>query len=232
MIRVFPKQTKATPNDDMAFIGEVPLFKPDGEEVHISCTFIWDKPECDRLADNWERAGYKAIIGGPAYDDPAGDFVPGRFLKTGYVITSRGCNNHCWFCSAWRREGKLRELPITEGWNVLDNNLLQCSKSHIRNVFAMLKKQNHPIEITGGLEAKLLNYWHINLLVDLKPRQIFFAYDTLDDYEPLIEAGKELKRAEFRLKNRILRCYVLIGFKGDTFEAAEKRLSNTFMAGF
>ena len=39
-----------------------------------------------------------------------GDFVPGRYLAPGYVITSRGCPNRCWFCSVWRREGALREF--------------------------------------------------------------------------------------------------------------------------
>ena len=37
------------------------------------------------------------------------------------------------------REGNLRELPITSGHIVLDDNLLACSEKHIRSVFDMLK---------------------------------------------------------------------------------------------
>ena len=141
--RVFPRITKATPDDELCFFGPPPLLTlPEIDEVHVSCVFTYDRPKAEELAYQWEVAGAPVKIGGPAYDDPAeGDFVPGRYLKKGYVITSRGCNNHCWFCSAWRREGKLRELPITPGWNVLDNNLLQCSEQHIRNVFNMLSQQ-------------------------------------------------------------------------------------------
>ena len=60
--------------------------------------------------------GVPVHMGGPAFNMPGGDFVPGMYLKKGYVITSRGCPNRCWFCSVPRREGgRLRELPITEG---------------------------------------------------------------------------------------------------------------------
>lgn len=232
IIRVFPRRTKATPDDGMVFIGEVPLWRPTVKEVHISCTFTWDKPECERLADNWEQAGYDVLIGGPAYDALGEDFIPGRYLKKGYVVTSRGCNNRCWFCSAWRREGKLRELPITEGWILQDNNLLQCSESHIRQVFAMLKKQNHPVEFSGGLESQKLKDWHVDWLAELKPRQVFFAYDCGDDYAPLVVAGRKLQYVGFDMKGRVLRCYVLIGYRGDSFREAEWRLIRTMKAGF
>jgi hypothetical protein len=31
-------------------------------------------------------------VGGPAFSAPGGDFIPGRYMKRGYVITSRGCH--------------------------------------------------------------------------------------------------------------------------------------------
>jgi hypothetical protein len=78
------------------------------------------------------------------------------YLKHGYVITSRGCNNACWFCKVPTREGGLRELPITAGHNILDDNFLGCSEKHIRAVFEMLKTQpKKPIHktITGQHHA-------------------------------------------------------------------------------
>jgi hypothetical protein len=219
----------------LAYIASYPgLFTGDISEVHISVAFTWDKSDAERYAKAWTNAGYLVKIGGPAYGDNGTEFIPGRYLKPGYVITSRGCNNHCWFCSVWKREGALRELPITEGWNLLDNNILQCSESHIRAVFAMLKSQPHKAEFTGGLEAKLLQDWHIDLLLDLKPKQLFFAYDTKDDLEPLIEAGRKLKAAGFPMHphSHALRCYVLIGHPHDTLEWAEERLQQTMTIGF
>lgn len=175
------------------------------------------------MAEAWGRL-LPTKIGGPAYDDPGGDFVPGMYLKRGNVITSRGCPRRCWFCLAARREGKIRELPITEGWNVHDNNLLACSEEHVKNVFAMLKTQPEPAAFTGGLDTKLMRPWIADLLVWLKPRSAFFAYDTPDDRDPLDETARMLRAAGFPFNGHALACFVLIGYPGDTFERAEERL--------
>jgi hypothetical protein len=228
--RVFPRRTKATPQDDYAFIGLPGLFVPeDITEVHISIAFTWDLPEVERLASAWERIA-PVKVGGPAFNQPGGEFVPGRYLRDGYVITSRGCPNHCWFCAVWRRENGLKELVIHDGWNVLDDNILACSESHIRAVFAMLKRQPRKAEFTGGLEAKLLKPWHVNLIRDIKPHQLFFAYDTPDDWEPLVNAARIMKEGGC-LNRTLCRVYVLIGYPSDTIDDAERRLQQVVDLG-
>ena len=229
--RVFPRRTRATPTDNLAFYDEPGLFPIDADEVHVSVTFTYDLPRAEFLAKAWERIA-PVRIGGPATGMPGGEFMPGLYLKPGYVITSRGCPNRCWFCSAWRREGDTRELPVADGWNVLDDNLLACSEQHIRSVFAMLKRQPRRAEFTGGLEAARLQPWHVELLRELRPKQMFFAYDAEDDYELLVEAGRALIGAGFTVQSHVLRCYVLIGYPDDTFEAAERRLQQADAAGF
>jgi hypothetical protein len=229
--RVFPRRTNATPVDELAFIGEPGLFVPDVDEVHVSVTFTYDLPCAEKLARAWERIA-PVKIGGPATGMPGSAFEPGRYLREGYVITSRGCPNFCWFCSVPKREGNIRELPIRDGWNVLDDNLLACSKEHIRSVFAMLARQSHRAEFTGGLEAARLKSWHVDALRDLRPKQLFFAYDTPEDRDPLYEAGRLLLDAGFTRASHALRAFVLIGYPGDTPEAAEKRLVETLEMGF
>jgi hypothetical protein len=88
------------------------------------------------------------------------------------------------------------------------------------------------IEFTSGLEAAALKDWHIDLLVNLQPKQMFFAYDTPSDLEALQYAGRKLNNAGFTLASRILRTYCLIGYKNDTFEQAENRLWQCIDAGF
>jgi hypothetical protein len=231
MIRVFPRQTKATPTDGDCCFGPPPFWM-DGEDVHISVAFTWDKPRAEWLADQWHGCG-KVLLGGPAYNEPGGAFVPGRYLRPGYVITSRGCPNHCWFCSVWRRESEgVKELPITDGWNVLDDNLLACSPEHIVNVFSMLMKQQRRIEFTGGLEAVRLADWHVNLLAALPRRPaVFFAYDTPDDYEPLRIAARKMLLAGFTKASHNLRCYVLCGYPQDSMARAERRLRQVLTVG-
>jgi hypothetical protein len=232
VIRVFPRKTNATPDDVDVRINAVPSLFDEVDEVHISVTFTYDIPRAEYLAKTWESVSV-VRIGGPAFNEPGVDFVPGMYLKRGYVITSRGCPNRCWFCSVPRREGyAIRELPVTDGWIVMDDNLLACSPAQINAVFEMLKRQPHRPQFTGGLEAKLLTAGMAVKLRELNPKTMFFAYDTPDDYEPLVQAGKYLRDAGFKKSNQQARCYVLVGYKNDTFEKAEKRLKQTWDAGF
>lgn len=232
IIRVFPRRTEATPNDDLVYINEPPpMFLPEADEIHISVAFTYDIPRAEWLYKQWETVG-KVKMGGPAFGQPGGEFEPGLYLKKGFTITSRGCPNKCWFCSVWRREGQLRTLPIKDGWIVQDDNLLACPENHIKAVFKMLELQLHRPIFKGGIEAKLLKSWHVELLSKAKTDHLYCAYDTPDDHEPLIEAGKMLTEAGISVANRKACCYVLIGYPRDTMEKAEKRLTDTIKAGF
>ena len=235
IIRVFPRRTSATPDDEGVRIGPPGLFD-EADEVHISASFSWDLPVVERLKYQWEMIA-PVKVGGPAVGSPGDEFTPGQYLKKGYVITSRGCPNKCWFCDVWRREGTTRELTIQDGWNVLDSNLLACSPPHIESVFKMLKKQHHPVEFSGGLEASRIQKWHIDSILDLKPKQVFFAYDEPSDLEPLQDAGAMFRAVGWEpydngRPNTHLRAYVLCGYPRDTVEAAEKRVREAWAAGF
>ena len=232
ILRVFPRRTTATPTDNRAFVGNPPMFWPDADEVHVSVTFTWDRAEGERLAEAWAATGLPVKIGGPAYDEAGGEFVSGRYLKSGYTITSRGCPNHCWFCAVPKREGGLRELPIVDGWNVVDDNLLACSETHINAVFAMLTRQEHAPVFSGGLEAKRLRPWHVELLADRRPQRMYFAYDTPDDLDPLRRAGAMLAEAGFNGSRHNVCAYVLCGYPGDAMDKAEKRMRESWAAGF
>lgn len=232
IIRVFPRRTRATPTDENVRIGCMPGFFDEADEVHISVAFTWDKAWAEDAAKQWGCVA-PVKVGGPAFNTPGGEFVPGLYLKMGYVITSRGCHNRCWFCNVPKREGGIvRELAICEGWNVTDDNLLACSEGHIREVFEMLRHQKVRPCFTGGLEAKLLTYERAKELYGLKPQRMYFAYDTPDDLMPLVEAGTMLYDAGFRHSDRVLGCYVLVGYKGDTKEKAFDRMKEAYDAGF
>jgi len=219
--RVFPRKTRLSPTDPLAYF-DVPGCFDEADEVHVSTLFTWDMGRADYLAEQWRHVA-PIKFGGPAYNQPGAEFIPGMYVREGAVITSRGCPNRCWFCSVWQREPGLKELPITQGYNVLDDNLLACSEAHIRSVFSMLKQQRgRRIEFTGGLEAARLKEWHVHLLADLKPAQMFFAFDTPDDEAPLRTASNMLREAGFTRHQ--MRCYCLIGYPRDTLEAAESRL--------
>lgn len=231
LIRVFPRITKATPLDELARFSSPGLFD-EADEIHIDCTFTADKPKAEMLAEEWRHVA-PVTVGGVAYGDPGLDFVPGRYVKHGYTFTSRGCPRRCWFCSVWKRDPTPRLLPIQDGWNILDDNLLACPESHVRAVFKMLARQERQIEFTGGLEARALEDYQVGLLADMRPRpNCFFAYDPGDPFETLKSAADRLIEAGFTSCSHRLRCYVLIGYPKDTFAEAEKRLTQMLSIGF
>jgi hypothetical protein len=232
IIRVFPRKTNATPTDELVRINVTPGFFDEADEVHVSVAFTWDIAQAEYLAKQWRHVA-PVKVGGPAFNEKGGDFVPGMYMKKGYVITSRGCTNNCWFCSVPKREGgQLRELPVTDGWIVTDDNLLACSPQHVEKVFAMLRRQPHRPQFVGGLEAKILTLEMAHRLKGLNPKSLFFAYDTKDDLEPLMQAGAYLGVAGFKREHHVVRCYVLCGYKGDTFDKAEARMREAWDAGF
>ena len=228
LARVFPRRTNATPDDEYAFVGFPPDKLPDDiTEINISIAFSYDLNEAERLYEAWSKIA-PCSIGGPGTGQKGEEFVSGKFLKNGFVITSRGCdaNNSCWFCQVPLREGPVRELPIRECWNITDDNLMLCSETHIRKVFRMLegqKSQGRRTFFTGGLEAARIREWHVELLKNLRPKEIFFGCDSEEKYHHLREALKLFREAEYASRNT-LRAYVLIGYPWDTLEDAERRL--------
>ena len=83
IIRVFPRRTRATPDDDLVRVKCGPGlfdFEADVAEIHVSVSFTYDKSYAEYLAEQW-RGVAPVSIGGPAYLSPGEDFVPGRYLK-------------------------------------------------------------------------------------------------------------------------------------------------------
>jgi len=215
-----------TPVDEYAFIGDPPMLRPNADLVHVSCTFTWDIGEAHRLSLAWAEY-YPVELGGPAFGTPNFDFISGQYVRNGITFTSRGCNNQCPWCLVPSREGKLREIKIEEGHIIQDNNLLQCSKDHIRKVFDMLRSQR-AIEFSGGLDARLLTDEIANNLRSLRIKQLFFACDTKQSIKGLEQAKAKL---DGFTRNQ-LRCYTLLAFNNETISEAQERLMDIWNLGF
>lgn len=226
IIRVFPRQTSHTPTDELAFIGEPPMFRPEADEVHVSCCFTWDIKQAEHLAEAWGQYYPIVKLSGPAFDAQPDGFTPGRYIKSGVTFTTRGCNNQCPFCLVSKREGKLRQYADFAADNIIqDNNILQSDKSHWNKVIQMLKTQRE-IEFSGGLDARLITDQNAEDIRSLKIKQVFLACDSKAGLKPLQAAVKRLQ-----LPIRKARCYVLIAFNGETTSEARERLEAVYHAG-
>ncbi len=62
IIRVFPRKTNMTPDDDLAFTTGPPLYELEHHPVHVSVTFTWDRARGDALAKQWQRQGFDVTI--------------------------------------------------------------------------------------------------------------------------------------------------------------------------
>lgn len=228
IVRVFPRRTKMTPDDPLAFVGDPPLWRPKADEVHVSVAFTWDVTEGERLAEAWGLYYPIVKLGGPALSSACNAFVPGRFIKQGVTFTTRGCNRHCPWCLVPEREGRLREIKgFTPGHIIQDNNLLQADRPHLRNVFAMLKAQRRAAELSGGLDARLVDDWVAEMLRGLRIKQLFLAADSPTMLRPLQHA---ISRLAWLPKWR-RRVFALIGFDGETISQATDRLECIWQMG-
>ena len=231
ILRVFPRRTSMTPTDEFAFVGDPPLWRPEADEVDVSVTFTWDRAEGQRLQRAWSLYYPIVRLGGPAFDDAGGEFVAGRYLRDGVTITTRGCPRACDYCMVPRREGKLRLLQeIGPGNVVQDNNLLAAPREHWDRVTTMLETQRG-IEFSGGLDVQLIRPWHSDWIIAQRRhiRHVFFAYDRLNQLPALRQVVTRLSAGGMR--RRQLRCYVLVGYQGDTIDAAAERLEEAWAAG-
>jgi len=234
-IYVLAARTSLSPDPDAThYYGPPGLFPPRARRVFVSCTFTWDKPRAQWLAEQWRAALPEAevLVGGPAYGDPGGEFVPGKFLKEGVTITTRGCPGCSSPCLVPKREGGIRCLAIKPGWIVQDNNLLAAPRAHVEAVLDMLEAQPRAAKFSGGLEAVrfLANPWFVERLAAWRCRpELWFAYDNPLEGPVATEAVRVALRLGFT--QRHVRCYVLVGRHSDTVRAAEARLREVFEAG-
>ena len=228
LIRVFPYRTSFTPDDSLAFVGQPPLFRPLDRNipVHVSVTFTWHRAEAERVAASWRDHYDNVRIGGPAYEDYGDEFTPGRYLKLGCTITSRGCTKHCGWCP--ERNRPLRELSIHPGWIVQDSNLLACSEKHIHAVFSMLRAQKRAIRFPGGLDKHFLKPWHRPLFDSISIDELWFACDVTSDLPWLEKAAEILEGIPLRKR----RCYTMIGYDEEPLSQAERRIERVFELGF
>ena len=230
IIRVFPIRTTYTPNDELAFVGFPPFFRPGSRTtpVHVSVLFKWLRPLAEKIAATWRDHYDSVSLGGPAYGDYGDDFTPGLYIKHGCTITSRGCVKHCGWCP--EKDRPLRELPIRPGWIVQDSNLLACSERHVRAVFDMLREQKRAIRFPGGLDKHFLRPWHRELFDSILIDELWFACDLTSDLPALEKAARILDGISIEK----LRCYTMVGYDDvpETVEQAEKRMERVLEIGF
>lgn len=189
-----------------------------GDTLYLSVTFSWQRSEAELIASQHKG---KVVIGGigSGNNEACPDYDVLSMHNPLATFTTRGCIRKCPFCIVPKAEGDFRELS---GWKpapmVCDNNILAASQKHFERVIDSLTAFPY-VDFNQGLDARLLNDWHIEQLQRLRGVKIRFAFDHTNQEREVTDAIGKMKRAGFR----DFGVYVLIGFK-DAPEDAHYRL--------
>ena len=136
---------------------------------------------------------------------------------TAYGFLTRGCPRGCSFCVVAGKEGRksYKVADISEWWDgqenikLIDPNLLACSE-HL-DLLKQLADTGAYIDITQGLDARLLTAKNIELINELKIKILHFAWDNPRDnsIKSALENFKKLSKVKDRRK---LIVYVLCNY--------------------
>ncbi len=134
-----------------------------------------------------------------------------------FGFLTRGCPRNCAFCIVSQKEGKqsIQVSDLGQFWSgekeikLLDPNLLACKD--YKKLLQQLIDSKAWIDITQGLDARLLNEDNTYLIRQLKIKMLHFAWDNVSDEKAIIPKLLKFKK-DTQFDFRKMRVYVLVNF--------------------
>ena len=128
---------------------------------------------------------------------PDYSIYPRHTADTAFGYLTRGCPNNCPFCIVSQKEGftTYKVAELSEFWRgqrnikLMDANLLAC-KNHVDLLEQLIYSKSY-VDFTQGLDCRRLTDKNIDLLSQIKIKEIHFAWD-MQKHERAVIAG--LKR--------------------------------------
>ncbi len=190
------------------------------EKLYGACVFT----ENNAVANRLERIGVHVAGSGTGKQETLPDeiehIMPDYSLygitDTAYGFLSRGCPRGCPFCIVAGKEGmKSRKVAdLSEWWDgqkeikLLDPNLLACNES--MELLGQLADSGAWIDITQGLDARLLNRDNIAVINRMRVKMLHFAWDNPRDDS--IKSALQMFAMHNNLNSRKLGVYVLTNY--------------------
>ena len=183
---------------------------------------------------DWHPLADKIIKGGTGYglDNtlpeeiehiyPDYSIYPELTKDTAYGFLTRGCPRGCKFCIVAGKEGRrsVKCADLSEFWRgqkkivLLDPNILACREHP--DLLQQLIDSNAWVDINQGLDIRMTNERNIELINQIKVKEIHFAWDNAkDNLKPYFERYGEL--AKHKPHGRLGTVYCLTNF-GSTME--------------
>ncbi len=178
---------------------------------------------------DWYPQADKIIKGGTGYglDNKLPDEIehiypdyslyPERTKGTAYGFLTRGCPRACKFCIVAGKEGRrsVKVADLSEFWRgqkkivLLDPNILACREHP--DLLQQLIDSKAYVDINQGLDIRKTNERNIELINQIKVKEIHFAWDNADDdLKPYFERYSAL--AKHKPHGRLGTVYCLTNF--------------------
>ena len=172
------------------------------------------------------------IRGGTGYNYPEGkpdlpfgiehiypdySLYPELTKDTAYGFLTRGCPRGCDFCIVTSKEGMCsrKVADLAEFWNnqknivLLDPNFFACSEWE--ELSWQLIDSKAFVDFSQGCDIRIMTKEKTELLMQMKIKQVHFAWDRYEDKEAIVSKFKEFKQAT-EWDYRKLGVYVLTNF--------------------
>ena len=191
------------------------------DRIYASKVFTFTKDiEFTPQTDDFRRGGtgYFYPDGGESLPPEVEHVMPDYSLygitDTAYGYMSRGCPRGCHFCVVSKKEGRssIKVADLREFWNgqkkivLLDPNLTACPDW--KDILGQLAESRAYVDITQGVDIRMLNERKVEAINELKLKMIHFAWDGNDDLAPQFEKYAQM----WRLRARERRVYCLTNF--------------------
>ena len=197
---------------------------------------------------DWYPQADKIIKGGTGYglDNklpheiehiyPDYSIYPELTKDTAYGFLTRGCPRGCAFCIVAGKEGRrsIKVADLSEFWSgqkkivLLDPNILACREHP--DLLQQLIDSKAWVDINQGLDIRMTNERNIELINQIKVKEIHFAWDNAgDDLKPYFENYSKL--AKHKPHGHFGTVYCLTNF-GSTMEQNLYRIYTLREMGF
>lgn len=118
---------------------------------------------------------------------PDYSMYPELTKDTAYGYLTRGCPRNCAFCLVSQKEGRVsrKVADLSEFWRgqkyikLMDPNILAC-REHLE-LLGQLADSGAYVDFTQGLDIRLLTNENVDLLNEIKVKEIHFAWDNPKD---------------------------------------------------
>lgn len=225
---------------DLVYMSKVFSFTPDFDE----CV------NADRVIKGGTGYAIKLVNGREVFDKALDvdlpymiehifpDYSLYGITDTAYGFLTRGCPRGCGFCLVGKKEGlkSYRVAKLSEFWNgqknivLSDPNVLACVEW--KDVLVELANSNAWVDFNQGLDVRLITPGKIDLLNQIKMKEVHFAWDRYQDKDLVLAKLKlyaELSKKKVTSRNSIV--FTIVNFN-TTFEQDLDRIYTLRKMGY